>query len=68
MKKFLIRTNKLTATTYEYIDWESSGRAIRAMSSHERVWVTKFASGFCGTANAMSRWKEGGWETDRCPL
>ena len=68
MKKFLIRTSKLCEDTYNWVDWESSGRAIQGMRPAERVWVTKFASGFCGTASMMSRWKSGGWESDRCPL
>ena len=46
MKQFLIRTNKLTTHTYDLVDWDSSERAIRNMSSNERVWVTKFASVF----------------------
>ena len=64
----MIRTSKLCEDTYNWVDWESSGRAIQGMRPAERVWVTKFASGFCGTASMMSRWKSGGWESDRCPL
>ena len=67
MKKILVRTNKLTNITYDMVDWEMSGRAIRSMSCHDRTWVTKFASGFCGTAPIMSKWKEGGWESSLCP-
>ena len=67
MKQFLIKTNKLTKATYDMVDWAMSGRAIRSMSCNDRTWVTKFASGFCGTASMMSKWKEGGWESSLCP-
>ena len=39
MKQFLIRTNKLTTHTYDLVDRDSSGRAIRGMPSNERVFV-----------------------------
>jgi len=67
MKQFLVRTKKLTSYTYDLVDWDSSGRAIRQMSPPDMSWVTKFASGFCGTAHMMARWKNGGWETNKCP-
>ena len=44
MKQFLIRTKKLSSHTYDLVDWQSSGRAIRQMSNADRSWVTKFTS------------------------
>ena len=65
MRQFLCRKGTLTSHTYECVDWQANGKALKSMSFGERIWATKFVSGFNGCAKMMVRCKQ--WESDICP-
>ena len=38
------------------IDWDANEQAMESERRARRVWVTKQASGFCGTGRMMVKW------------
>ena len=65
MKSFLCRKGTVSYATYDLVDWDSNGKALNSMTFGERIWVTKFVSGFNGCVKMMLRCKQ--WESDTCP-
>ena len=47
------------------IDWDANEQAMKSERRARRVWVTKQASGFCGTGRMMVKWKFR--EESNCP-
>ena len=53
MKKKLIEKGDISAQGVTFIDWNAIGAAGKNLTAYEKLWVTKFSSGFCGTATHM---------------
>ena len=66
MRKFLNATHALPYTAFEEVDWDSVEKATTSLTNSRRIWLTKFASGFCGVATKMKAC--GYWDNDICPL
>lgn len=49
----LIQKGDISAEGVTYIDWDAIGMAGKSLTAYEKLWVTKFTSGFCGTASQM---------------
>ena len=66
LKKFLNSTHALPLTAFDNVDWNSVEKATTSLTASRRLWLTKFASGFCGVASKMKSC--GYWDDDVCPL
>ena len=72
----------LTRENFSFVDWDAIHRGSKLVTTGERLWMTKFVGGFCGTASQMfyrdikkkSKSQEdfdrdySGWKSDICPL
>ena len=66
----------------KFVDWDAIHRGSKLITAGERLWMTKYVSGFCGTASQMfyrdAKKKtetqkqfdndHSRWKNDLCPL
>ena len=53
MRRKLVEKGDVLVEGIDMIDWEAIGMAGKHLTAYEKLWVTKFTSGFCGTATQM---------------
>ena len=50
----LIRTNKLSRDAVRHIDWDAIKGGAKLLPAGDKLWMSKFVSGFCATASQMT--------------
>ena len=65
IKKHLDNKGHLPKETFDYIDWEITGCAMKRFPPLFWLWVTKHVSGHCGVGQHMKL--RGEWDSDQCP-
>ena len=66
MKHHLTHHQQYTNEAFELIDWNAIHKASMNLHTSRQIWLTKFTSGFCATAQRMKIRKQ--WETNICPI
>ena len=78
----LIRNDTLSRQAVQHIDWNAIKGGAKLLPAGDKLWMSKFASGFCATASQMCfrdvKKKDENqdeydkdytkWKSDRCPL
>lgn len=78
----LIRNQSLSIGAVQHVDWNAIKGGAKLPPAGDKLWISKFVSGFCGTASQMflrDRKKKSEkqdeydldhrkWKSDKCPL
>jgi hypothetical protein len=65
IQPFWEKKRNLTPTAFLSVDWPAINKALTSSPTKTARWITKHATGICGTNNNLLRWKQR--DDDLCP-
>ncbi len=65
MQPFWEKKRNINPNTFHFVDWLAINKATNSSAKHTARWITKHATGICGTNDNLLRWKQR--DDDICP-